>query len=209
MRRVAGGFLLAAAAFAQGSFDLSGTVRQTLADWQKNTGIGIETEAESRIRHDVGEAWPRLEELVRLQAPYEASPEPLTRMLVRTYCFDLRDALLRQARPFARARQARTLAFQAPASGLRLRDADVLHFSFLDFLSGFFPRLQPVGYLQVTSKPDRADITIDNQPKGFTNRVFVVSPGSHTVAIESPKIVRRCRRTVQVAPGRQISLHCP
>ncbi len=190
-------------------FDLSGTVRDTLAAWERNTGIPIHPEATALIRASVEAEWPRLDEFAKLQQPYEPSPEPLVRMLVRAYCFDLRDSKLRMLGSRAARRSiSRGTAFQPSSPPLHIGTGDVSEFSFRQFLAQFFPRLQPAGYLEVASRPPKGEILVDTQPKGFTNRVFVMSPGSHSVSV-SPTRAKPCRRTVRIEPGRQESFHCP
>jgi hypothetical protein len=209
MKLQAGILLVALAIPAAAQFDLSATVRDTLAAWEKKTGIPIHPEANSLIRASVESEWPRLEEFAKLQEPYESSPEPLVRMLVRTYCFDLRDSKLRALGSRATKLPAAARAFQPVGPPpLQIGTSDVSTFSFRQFLAQFFPRLQPAGYLEITSRPPRGEILIDAQPKGLTDRVFVMSPGSHVVHV-SPTRGKSCRRSIRIEPGRQASVHCP
>ena len=81
---------------ALAEFDPRPIVDASLDQWQKNNGIDIDADAKGLIKRDVLDAQPRLEQLVKLQASYESSPDAVAEILIRAYCFDLRDAKLKR-----------------------------------------------------------------------------------------------------------------
>ncbi len=85
------------ASVALAEFDPRPIVDASLDQWQKNNHIDIGADAKGLIKRDVLDAQPRLEQLVELQASYESSPDAVAEILIRAYCFDLRDAKLKDA----------------------------------------------------------------------------------------------------------------
>src|SRR4030095_5369869 len=78
--------------------------------------------------------------------------------------------------------------------------SQVRRWSFSQFLSDLVARLtsQSVGYLLVTSSPERAGITIDGQRKSeLTNRRFVTSIGNHEVQVAHAS--KPCRVQVSIS----------
>ena len=193
-------------------FDLPRAVELTVLDWQRSTGVPITEEARNLIGSSVVGSRNRLDDFLRRQETYRGDPVSITDMLVRGYCFDLRD---RRRPGVARGLglPAAALGFQAPGArpALAIAAGDVKAFDFGRFLSQLLRRLspnQPVGYLLVSSRPDEAPISIDNQNgPDRTNRKFVVSPGTHVVAVTMPP--RTCRKSVEVQPYRTGTVACP
>jgi hypothetical protein len=88
---------------------------------------------------------------------------------------------------------------QQPAASPEVAPGEVRRWSFSQFLSDLVARAssQSIGYLFVTSSPERAGITIDGQRKSeLTNRRFVTSVGKHDVEVSHTS--KPCRVSVAI-----------
>ena len=86
---------------------------------------------------------------------------------------------------------------------------EVRQWSFSQFLSDLVARAssQSIGYLFVTSSPERASITIDGQRKGeVTDRRFVTSVGNHDVQVARPS--KPCRTNVEISALQTSVVNC-
>ena len=73
---------------------------------------------------------------------------------------------------------------------MKITREDVNRWSFLDFLTEFIsgkPR-QKVGYLEVQAGKRSAEILIDHEKKGYTNRSLVMSVGTYAIEIKHPQL---------------------
>ena len=208
MKRI---FLLlsAAALIARGQQDdrLAQAINETVETWVERTKVDVTPEARRLMSNNV-QAQRRvlldIEAASGVKEQYEA-----TRMLLRHYCFDLRD------KKFGRQPRARAQAippafgFQPAAATMSLTARDVQRVTFRDFLERLFEGLKPrpVGYLEVTSTPERADIAINRDRKGYTNRVFVLTTGLHVVEIKRPG-GRSCSQRITIQPAQTLLLAC-
>jgi hypothetical protein len=88
---------------------------------------------------------------------------------------------------------------QQPTAIPEVTSTQIRRWSFSQFLSDLVARLtsQSIGYLLVTSSPERAGITIDGQRKSeLTNRRFVTSVGNHEVQVAHAS--KPCRVTIAI-----------
>jgi hypothetical protein len=88
---------------------------------------------------------------------------------------------------------------QQPAPLAEVTTNEVRRWSFTQFLSDLIARAtsQSIGYLFVTSTPERAGITIDGQRKSeLTNRRFVTTVGTHEVQVA--RMSKPCRVSVAI-----------
>ena len=69
---------------------------------------------------------------------------------------------------------------------------------------------KPVGYLDVLSDLDKANIIIDGDQKDeLTCRTFVVSPGKHSVRVAKLNTKVNCTQEVTVDPKTTKTVTCP
>jgi hypothetical protein len=189
-------------------FDLPKAVDHSLADWQKTTGVAIAPDAQQAIGKSVADARGALDDFLRVQESYRGDPGAITDAIVRSYCFELRDTKPRQ---LARPLTVKFLAQQrGSASATTITGDDVNRNRFGQFFSKLLSRLspnQPVAYLLVSSTPEQAPISIDNQPgPNWTNRKFMVSVGTHLVVVTMPS--KMCRNSVEVQPFQTGNVTC-
>ncbi len=89
---------------------------------------------------------------------------------------------------------------QQPAAPTEVTANEVRRWSFTQFLSDLIARAtsQSIGYLFVTSTPERAGITIDGQRKSeVTNRRFVTTVGTHEVQVG--RATKPCRVNIAIS----------
>jgi hypothetical protein len=210
----AGGFNLMAIANRRPTlqFDLTRTVDRAVIDWQRSTGVPITPDARQSIGKSVMNTRNQLDDFLRAQEPFHGEPVSITDMLVRNYCFDLRDS--RRAGVATSRGRTGELGFlpqQASPPAMAIDDNDVNRFGFGKFLAQLVNWLspnQPVGYLSVSSRPDQVAVSVDNhRGPDRTNRKFVVSVGTHLVLVAMPS--GPCRRNIQVQAFQTGIVACP
>ena len=201
----AGGFQISASVSrpALSRFDVPATINNVVTAWEARAQFRIAPDARAQIQRSVLEARRPLDDFLRQQELNGADPETVFRLLLSHYCYDLRDNRLSSVPPVAAltTRQPVMLAAlrQQPAATPEVTSNEVRRWSFSQFLSNLVARAssQAIGYLLVTSSPERAGITIDGQRKSeVTNRRFVTSVGKHDVQVARPS--RPCRVSVAI-----------
>jgi hypothetical protein len=182
---------------------------RSIERWSQSTKIAVAPEAGKLMLSDIDAARPQLDRFLGAQLAFGADASSLLGILVRSYCFDLRDRKLRPAVHARRRTIPYALAFapDAPAR-LTLEASDVRRFSFAQFLADLLARLtpsRPLGHLLVRSTPDRQPIFLDESTGEdyFTARLFVVNLGDHAVRVGG------CRRHVLVNANQQAVISCP
>ena len=171
--------------------------------WELRARVRIAPDARQLIQRSVLEARRSLEDFLRQQETSGADPQTVFQALLSHYCYDLRDNRLSSARPTATlmTHQPVMLAAmrQQPAPLVEVTTNEVRRWSFTQFLSDLIARAtsQSIGYLFVTSTPERAGITIDGQRKSeLTNRRFVTTVGTHEVQVA--RASKPCRVSVAI-----------
>jgi hypothetical protein len=201
----AGGFQITASVSrpALSRFDVPATINDLVTSWEARARFRIAPDARPLIQRSVLDARRPLEDFLRQQELNGADPESVFQALLWHYCYDLRDNRLSSVPPVAAltARQPVMLAAlrQQPAAAPEVTPNEVRRWSFSQFLSALVARAssQAIGYLLVTSTPERAGITIDGQRKSeLTNRRFVTSVGKHEVQVAHPS--KPCRVSVAI-----------
>lgn len=153
------------------------SVTTAMTDWETSTSAVVSPEAKGIIGA----------ELSGFAA--KSIPEGATPFLARAYLYELRD---KKGLP--------------PGARLTLDVADVKGFS----PSLFFSQSalgKRLGYLKCLSDPKGGDITIDGKASGRTVKEFVLSVGSHSVAISVPQ--EQCQETVEIQEGQSKESRCP
>jgi hypothetical protein len=184
-------------------------VNAALDVWQRRNGITITSEARQLIQTGVNEAQPILN---RLEAAHNKARPPassnLLTELIRHYCFDLRDAKV--YKPIASLRVPMARAFQKatiqPPTTLEARDVSIRPFP---RFAAQFDDGKPKSYLDLSSHPTFADVQIDNNTIGFTDRSAVVDAGSHSVRISLSAAGLNCKRDVRLNAGARSAVSCP
>jgi hypothetical protein len=188
----AGGFQIVASVSrpAMSRFNVPTTIKTIVDAWEIRARFRIAPDAFEAIQASVLEARRPLEEFLRQQELNGADPQSVFQALLSHYCYDLRDNRLSSARGTAEAiaRQPVMLSTlrQQPAAPTEVTTNEVRRWSFTQFLSDLIAKAtsQSIGYLFVSSTPERAGITIDGQRKSeLTNRRFVTSVGTHEVQV--------------------------
>jgi hypothetical protein len=186
------------------------TATATLAAWQANTGVRIESAAEARIVADFRSAIPLMKS-VQATGTSAADNPAIQRQLLRHYCFELRDMSQGRLGRVEVGRPRMRLAFQPPTgASATISTGTVERFSFATFLRNFLSGKDNVvvGYIELKSMPERAAVYIDGTvPKGFTNRTFVSSVGPHNVRVAIPG-GKDCSGSVVVAEGASSLFEC-
>jgi hypothetical protein len=199
-------------------FDLQGTMTAVVNTWEMRAQFRINEGARAAIQRSILDARRPLEDFLRQQELNGADPRSVFQSLLSHYCYDLRDNRLTSNRsatgPATKQHDTARLAFgfnrigahmlaaarQQPAPTPEVTPNEVRRWSFSQFLSDLIARTtsQSIGYLFVTSSPERAGITIDGQRKSeLTNRRFVTSVGNHDVLVDRPS--KPCRLTVAIS----------
>ena len=201
----AGGFQIVASVSrpALSRFNVTRTIDTVVDAWELRARFRIAPDARQLIQRSVLEARRSLEDFLRLQETSGADPQTVFQALLAHYCYDLRDNRLSSARPTATlmTHQPVMLAAmrQQPAPLAEVTTNEVRRWSFTQFLSDLIARAtsQSIGYLFVTSTPERAGITIDGQRKSeLTNRRFVTTVGTHEVQVA--RMSKPCRVSVAI-----------
>ena len=201
----AGGFQITASVSrpALSRFDVAATINNVVAAWEARAQFRIAPDARELIQRSVLDARRPLEDFLTQQELNGADPQSVFQRLLAHYCYDLRDNRLSSVRPVAALtpRQPVMLAAlrQQPVAVPEVTSNEVRRWSFSQFLSALVARAssQAIGYLLVTSSPERAGITIDGQRKSeVTNRRFVTSVGKHEVQVARPS--KPCRVSVAI-----------
>lgn len=208
-------------------FDLAGTMTAVVNNWEIRAQFRINQDARAAIQRSILDARRPLEDFLRQQELTGADPRSVFQSLLSHYCYDLRDNRLASNRSAtgAATRQheiahlalgfTRTHAHvlsvsrQQPTLTPEVTPNEVRRWSFSQFLSDLIARAtsQSIGYLFVTSSPERAGITIDGQRKSeLTNRRFVTSVGNHDVLVERPS--KPCRLTVAISALQTSVVNC-
>jgi hypothetical protein len=177
--------LLVVAGAASGQ-SRSEAVRTALDEWSKNTRVEITAGARQRITSQALEPPPRLQQFLDRQKDAATA----FNRTVRAYCFELRDTAGRGAKV--------------------IEEKTVEKLSFTAFLERailpFFNR--PAGYLQVKSKPGEGEIRLDNRPRGFADKAFVLEEGSHEVKVTWRGAATSCWQRVYIASGKTEVVQC-
>jgi len=160
-------------------------VAGAIAKWELETGVKVS----STVKRDVGEAFRGAnvkKEISKLKRPRRAE---VLSAGVTEYLSDIRDT-----------------------TGTRSIEAKTLQSMPAERAAAEFTRklaAGPVGRLVVTSKPPNAGIMIDRQAKGLTDKTFVVSAGTHSVAVKMPTPAQPCSREIDIAEGSTVGFSCP
>jgi len=202
----AGGFQIVASVSrpALSRFNVPATVKSVVDAWELRARFRIAPDAFDAIQRSINDARRPLEDFLRQQELNGADPQTVFQALLAHYCYDLRDNRLSSARRTAGTitRQPVMLAAmrQQPAESTEVTANEVRQWSFSQFLSDLVSRAssQSIGYLFVSSMPERAGISIDGQRKSeLTNRRFVTSVGTHEVHVERSS--KPCRVSVTIS----------
>ncbi len=186
-------------------FDMAGTLTAVVNNWEVRARFRINEDARTAIQRSILEARRQLDDFLRQQELNGADPRSVFQALLSHYCYDLRDNRLASNRSAAgpAPRQPILLAVSrqqpAPPPTPEVTPNEVRRWSFSQFLSDLIARAtsQSIGYLFVTSAPERFGITIDGQRKSeLTNRRFVTSVGNHDVQVDRPS--KPCRMNVTI-----------
>ena len=185
-------------------FDLASTITNVVNAWEVRARFRIAPDARDLIQRSILDARRPLDDFLRQQELNGADPQSVFQSLLSHYCYDLRDNQMSSNRSAAvlMPRQPVVLASlrQQSTAIPEVTTSQVRRWSFSQFLSDLVARLtsQSVGYLLVTSSPERAGITIDGQRKSeLTNRRFVTSIGNHEVQVAHAS--KPCRVQVSIS----------
>ena len=202
----AGGFQIVASVSrpALSRFNVPTTIKTVVDAWEVRARFRIAPDAFDAIQRSIMEARRPLDDFLRQQETNGADPQSVFQALLSHYCYDLRDNRLASVRPTAElvTRQPVMLAAlrQQPATPTEVTANEVRRWSFTQFLSDLVARAtsQSIGYLFVTSTPERALITIDGQRKSeLTNRRFVATVGTHEVQVA--RTSKPCRVNIAIS----------
>jgi hypothetical protein len=209
-----GAFRIAASvsqpAFAK--FDVAATIERVVNAWEARARFRIAPDARTLIQRSVLEARRRVEDFLAQQEMRGADPQSLFQSLLAHYCYDLRDDRLsgdRQAGAPMPRQPVLLAVLQQPAASAEVTSTEVRRWSFSQFLSDLVARAssQSIGYLFVTSSPERAPITIDGQRKSeLTNRRFVTSVGNHVVQVA--RASKPCRIDIYISELQTSVVNC-
>jgi hypothetical protein len=184
-------------------FDVASTINSVINSWEVRARFRIGPEARELIQRSVFDARRPLEVFLRQQEVNGADSRSVFQSLLSHYCYDLRDDRLSRARtveaPLTRQPLLLAAVRQQPVETPEVTASEVRRWSFTQFLSDLVARAssQSIGYLFVTSSPERFGITIDGQRKAeLTNRRFVTSVGKHDVHVNRPS--KPCRVSVAI-----------
>jgi hypothetical protein len=211
----AGGFQIVASVSrpALSRFNVPTTMKTVVDAWEVRARFRIAPDAFDTIQKSVLEARRPLDDFLRQQELNGADPQSVFQALLSHYCYDLRDNRLSSARPTAEilTRQPVMLAAlrQQPVAPTEVTANEVRRWSFTQFLSDLIARAtsQSIGYLFVTSTPERAGITIDGQRKSeLTNRRFVTTVGTHEVQVAHT--AKPCRVSIAIDALRTSVVTC-
>jgi hypothetical protein len=202
----AGGYQIVASVSrpALSRFNVAGTITNVVDAWEVRARFRIAPDARDLIQRSVLDARRPLEDFLRQQELSGADPQSVFQSLLSHYCYDLRDNQLSSNRsatlPMPRQPVMLAALRQQPAAPPEVNSNQVRRWSFSQFLSDLIARAssQSIGYLFVSSSPERAGITIDGQRKSeLTNRRFVTSVGNHDVQVAHAS--KPCRMNVTIS----------
>jgi hypothetical protein len=175
-----------------------------LDKWEAGTGIAITPIARKLIRLDVESVRTTLDRLMKAQG--QQSHEALFDALVRHYCFTLRDA---------KVVAQRDGSLMPGGSDSQTGSSDIATITLWDVLYAPFPLFlqpfdngSPKSYIDVTSAPPLAEVRIDDERLGFTDRLAVVSAGSHSIRVELPSANLSCTKKLKLNPGTLTPISC-
>jgi hypothetical protein len=197
---------------ALSKFNVAATIDRVVTTWEARARFRIGPDARALIQRSVLEARRRLEDFLGRQELHGADPQSLFQALLSHYCYDLRDNQLsgkRQAGTWLPRGPVLLAMLRQPAASAEVMPTEVRQWSFSQFLSDLVARAssQSIGYLFVTSSPERASITIDGQRKSeVTNRRFVTSVGNHDVQVE--RASKPCRMKVEISALQTSVVNC-
>lgn len=214
---------------------VSATVNATISAWQEQYGIKVSAEARRSIESGFGEQASLLQRTYSNQGLNGRDQQSfLVTSLVENYLFDVRDnkfarsqrkqaAGVQTDRRFAQSRgdsdvrmqllRAKTQQSTWPLdqSLNEITGADVQAFP----VPQFFLVIEKVlksrssGRLEVFSNPKEASITIDQEDKGLTCKIFVASAGDHDVTVVKEQGQLSCAGKVRVTAGKTERFSCP
>lgn len=202
----AGGFQIVASVSrpALSRFNVPATIKSVVDAWELRARFRIAPDALEAIQKSIADARRPLEDFLRQQELNGADPQSVFQALLSHYCYDLRDNRLSSSRTTAQFMAAPRLMLamrqQQPAAPTEVTTNEVRRWSFSQFLADLISRASSpsIGYLFVSSTPERAGITIDGQRKSeLTNRRFVTSIGTHEVHVERSS--KPCRVSVTIS----------
>ena len=181
------------------------TIKTVVEAWEIRARFRIAPDAFDAIQRSVLEARRPLDDFLRQQEMNGADPaERLSSTCSLTTATTSATTVCRPRDPRRRSltRQPVMLAAlrQQPAAPTEVTANEVRRWSFTQFLSDLIARAtsQSIGYLFVTSTPERAGITIDGQRKSeLTNRRFVTTVGTHEVQVA--RTSKPCRVNIAIS----------
>jgi hypothetical protein len=175
-------------------FSLRDEVFVALKQWESATNIAIAQGARVLVQSGFSSNEEILKTAYDKQHLSSKQQKFLLDALVAHYLYDLRDKKLKFDE-FAKA----------------ISEGDVKNFPPEQFISAMRHLLDnEVGYLDVLSEPDLANIAIDGDRKDERScRTFVVSPGSHKVREYKLGTRVDCSEQVNVSPQETRSVSCP
>jgi hypothetical protein len=156
--------------------------------WTEATGVVVTQEARKALKDDLATQQGVLKAAFMKQGLKPPQQTELSHALVDQYLYGFRD------------RRVSKIDVQ-----------DVRAFPPSSFLASMKAVLDNrVGYLDVLSDPDKANIIIDGEQKDeLTCRTFVVSPGKHSVRVAQLNTKLNCTEEVTVDPETTKTVTCP
>ncbi|MEM9556819.1 MAG: PEGA domain-containing protein [Acidobacteriota bacterium] len=146
--------------------------------WQQNASVELLSSARSTIAAD-------------LEMLHRAGLRPLPGALLEYYLYEVRD----------HKRSLRSSPVQS-IDHLDLRRAEARITATYRLLD------KPRGFLEVSSIPEDAVIRIEGTRRGYTNRSFVLSPGSYTIQVVSAASSLDCSKTVEIRADETTPVRC-
>jgi hypothetical protein len=149
--------------------------------------------------------------LIRANGFSAADDTKLEANLVADYCYDIVDNQRNGRAQAGLFRSPLIFGFQSSTTAnTAIKKTDVNRLPVLAFLKNFLEGRDyvVVGYMEANSKPEHATVYIDSSvPKGFTNRTFVLSTGTHQGHIALPS-GKECGFSVEIQEGVTSSSGC-
>ncbi len=184
--------------------DVEGTTLRVLvghaaASSKEEFGVTLSPQAESYVTQEFEKQAPALDRAAQRYELDDAGRVQFYTAVVDGYFGEVRDETM----ALAPQRLPGTTAPVVVTSGA------AQHYSPSDYL-GSIPLNVPTGELAVESEPPHADILLNNQDKGTTNKTLILSTGMHTVRITKPGIALDCKFQVQIrGQGDRARVCCP
>jgi hypothetical protein len=207
----------------RGSFELTAVMHlplMSLAErivdrWSRRNEIEVGNSARNLIAGGTSQASTLLDSVFGAQMAFAADPSDLVDALVREYCFNLRNAKLRESH---------LVGFRTPPGGIHspmgfgfqpqtttstvvIDTQTVQRRTFLQFLAAFLESLKPTnpwGRIVVMSTPPNQGFRVD-KGEGFeyvTNQTLSVTVGLHRVTVGT------CTQQVEVRPNQVSAVNC-